>query len=249
MNNNKKLLLKLENAGYTVNDKSLVKGVSFEVKQGEIVTLIGPNGSGKSTTAKIALGIHKKIDGKVKKFTNKIGYVPQKISVDWTLPLRVIDFMILTENLTDDQINIALNLTGVEHLKNKNLSNLSGGEFQRVLISRAIAKQPDLLVLDEPVQGVDFKGEVALYELIKKISEKINCGILLISHDLHVVMSATDFVICLNGHVCCSGKPHIVAQNEKYKELFGDRASDVLSLYEHQHDHSHSQDGTINHKE
>ena len=249
MNNNKKLLLKLENAGYTVNNKSLVRGVSFEVKQGEIVTLIGPNGSGKSTTAKIALGIHKKIDGKVKKFTNKIGYVPQKISVDWTLPLRVIDFMILTENLTDDQINIALNLTGVEHLKNKNLSNLSGGEFQRVLISRAIAKQPDLLVLDEPVQGVDFKGEVALYELIKKISEKINCGILLISHDLHVVMSATDFVICLNGHVCCSGKPHIVAQNEKYKELFGDRASNVLSLYEHQHDHSHSQDGTINHKE
>ena len=249
MNNNKKLLLKLENAGYTVNDKSLVKGVSFEVKQGEIVTLIGPNGSGKSTTAKIALGIHTKIDGKVKKFTNKIGYVPQKISVDWTLPLRVIDFMILTENLTDDQINIALNLTGVEHLKNKNLSNLSGGEFQRVLISRAIAKQPNLLVLDEPVQGVDFKGEVALYELIKKISEKINCGILLISHDLHVVMSATDFVICLNGHVCCSGKPHIVAQNEKYKELFGDRASNVLSLYEHQHDHSHSQDGTINHKE
>ena len=249
MNNNKKLLLKLENAGYTVNDKSLVRGVSFEVKQGEIVTLIGPNGSGKSTTAKIALGIHKKIDGKVKKFTNKIGYVPQKISVDWTLPLRVIDFMILTENLTDDQINIALNLTGVEHLKNKNLSNLSGGEFQRVLISRAIAKQPNLLVLDEPVQGVDFKGEIALYELIKKISEKINCGILLISHDLHVVMSATDFVICLNGHVCCSGKPHIVAQNEKYKELFGDRASNVLSLYEHQHDHSHSQDGTINHKE
>ncbi len=249
MNNNKKLLLKLENAGYTVNNKSLVRGVSFEVKQGEIVTLIGPNGSGKSTTAKIALGIHKKIDGKVKKFTNKIGYVPQKISVDWTLPLRVIDFMILTENLTDDQINIALNLTGVEHLKNKNLSNLSGGEFQRVLISRAIAKQPSLLVLDEPVQGVDFKGEVALYELIKKISEKINCGILLISHDLHVVMSATDFVICLNGHVCCSGKPHIVAQNEKYKELFGDRASNVLSLYEHQHDHSHSQDGTINHKE
>ena len=249
MENKNKVLLKVENAGVSIDDKSLVKGVSFEIKQGEIVTLIGPNGSGKSTTAKIALGIYKKIDGKVKKYTNKIGYVPQKISIDWTLPIRVLDFMTLTEELTQDQINIALNLTGVEHLKNKNLSNLSGGEFQRVLISRAIAKQPNLLVLDEPVQGVDFKGEVALYELIKKISEKINCGILLISHDLHVVMSATDFVICLNGHVCCSGKPHIVAQNEKYKELFGDRASNVLSLYEHQHDHSHSQDGTINHKE
>ena len=114
------------------------------------------------TTAKIALGIYKKIDGKVQKFTDKIGYVPQKISIDWTLPIRVIDFMLLTEKLTNDQINVALNLTGVDHLKNKSLSNLSGGEFQRVLIARAIAKKPDLLVLDEPVQGVDFKGEIAL---------------------------------------------------------------------------------------
>ena len=145
---------------------------------------------------------------------------PQKVSVDWTLPIRVIDFMTLTEDLKNDQINVALNLTGVDHLKNKSLSNLSGGEFQRVLIARAIAKKPELLVLDEPVQGVDFKGEIALYELIKKISEKLNCVILLISHDLHVVMSATDFVICLNGHVCCSGKPHTEVKDEKYKELF-----------------------------
>ena len=166
----KKILLKVDNVGVLKNDKWLVRGVSLEVKQGEIVTLIGPNGSGKSTTAKIALGIYKKIDGKVQKFTDKIGYVPQKISIDWTLPIRVIDFMLLTEKLTNDQINVALNLTGVDHLKNKSLSNLSGGEFQRVLIARAIAKKPDLLVLDEPVQGVDFKGEIALYELIKKIS-------------------------------------------------------------------------------
>ena len=159
----KKILLKVDNVGVLKNDKWLVRGVSLEVKQGEIVTLIGPNGSGKSTTAKIALGIYKKIDGKVQKFTDKIGYVPQKISIDWTLPIRVIDFMLLTEKLTNDQINVALNLTGVDHLKNKSLSNLSGGEFQRVLIARAIAKKPDLLVLDEPVQGVDFKGEIALY--------------------------------------------------------------------------------------
>ena len=248
MENKNKVLLKVENAGVSINDKSLVKGVSFEIKQGEIVTLIGPNGSGKSTTAKIALGIYKKIDGKVKKYTNKIGYVPQKISIDWTLPIRVLDFMTLTEELTQDQINIALNLTGVEHLKDKSLSNLSGGEFQRVLIARAISKQPELLVLDEPVQGVDFKGEIALYELIKKISEKMKCGILLISHDLHVVMSATDFVICLNGHVCCSGTPQKVIKDNKYKELFGDRASNILSLYEHKHDHTHSQDGTIDRK-
>ena len=248
MENKNKVLLKVENAGVSINDKSLVKGVSFEIKQGEIVTLIGPNGSGKSTTAKIALGIYKKIDGKVKKYTDKIGYVPQKISIDWTLPIRVLDFMTLTEELTQDQINIALNLTGVEHLKDKSLSNLSGGEFQRVLIARAISKKPELLVLDEPVQGVDFKGEIALYELIKKISEKMKCGILLISHDLHVVMSATDFVICLNGHVCCSGTPQKVIKDNKYKELFGDRASNILSLYEHKHDHTHSQDGTIDRK-
>ena len=249
MNKEKKTLLKLENAGFSKNNKWLVKGVSLEVRQGEIVTLIGPNGSGKSTTAKIALGIYKEIEGKVNKFTNKIGYVPQKISIDWTLPIRVIDFMSLTEEPTEKQINIALNLTGVEHLKNKSLGNLSGGEFQRVLIARAIAKQPDILVLDEPVQGVDFKGEIALYELIKKISEELNCGILLISHDLHVVMSATDFVVCLNGHVCCSGTPQVVAKNDEYQELFGDRASTILSIYEHKHDHTHSPDGTIKRKQ
>ena len=243
-----KVLLKLENVGLLKNDKWLVKDVSLEIRKGEIVTLIGPNGSGKSTTAKIALGIHKKIEGKVQKFTDKIGYVPQKISIDWTLPIRVIDFMLLTEKLTNDQINASLNLTGVDHLKNKSLSNLSGGEFQRVLIARAIAKRPDLLVLDEPVQGVDFKGEIALYELIKKISEEYSCGILLISHDLHVVMSATDFVVCLNGHVCCSGTPQVVAKNEEYLQLFGDRASKILSLYEHKHDHTHAQDGTIKRK-
>tara|TARA_B110000438_G_scaffold6521_1_gene6451 strand:- start:564 stop:1316 length:753 start_codon:yes stop_codon:yes gene_type:complete len=248
MNKEKKTLLKLESVGFSKNNKWLVKGVSLEVKQGQIVTLIGPNGSGKSTTAKIALGIYKEISGKVNKFTNKIGYVPQKISIDWTLPIRVIDFMTLIEEPTDEQINIALNLTGVGHLKNKSLGNLSGGEFQRVLIARAIAKQPDLLVLDEPVQGVDFKGEIALYELIKKISEKLNCAILLISHDLHVVMSATDFVVCLNGHVCCSGTPQAVAKNDEYQELFGDRASTILSLYEHKHDHTHSPDGTIKRK-
>jgi zinc transport system ATP-binding protein len=249
MNKEKKTLLKLESVSFSKNNKWLVEGVSLEVKQGEIVTLIGPNGSGKSTTAKIALGIYKEIQGIVSKFTNKIGYVPQKISIDWTLPIRVIDFMSLTDEPTDEQINIALNLTGVEHLKNKSLGNLSGGEFQRVLIARAIAKQPDLLVLDEPVQGVDFKGEIALYELIKKISEELNCGIQLISHDLHVVMSATDFVVCLNGHVCCSGTPQTVAKNDEYQELFGDRASTILSLYEHKHDHTHSQDGTIKRKQ
>ena len=208
-------------------------------------TLIGPNGSGKTTTAKIALGLYKNIEGSVERLTNKISYVPQKVSIDWTLPVRVLDFMILTQDLEEKEITDALNLTGVEELKHSNLRDLSGGEFQRVLLARAIAKKPELLVLDEPVQGVDFTGEVALYGLIKKISETLKCGILLISHDLHVVMSATDHVVCLNGHVCCSGSPVDVAQNKEYKELFGEKSSQLLSIYEHEHDHVHSSDGKI----
>ena len=245
MSSNNNLLVKLNNAGYQHNDKWLVKGVSLSVEKGKIVTLIGPNGSGKSTTAKIALGIYKKIDGEVEKYTNKIGYVPQKISIDWTLPLRVHDFMLLTEDLDDESINEALSLTGVVHLKDKNLGNLSGGEFQRVLLARAISKKPEFLVLDEPVQGVDFTGEIALYELIKKISDELNCGILLISHDLHTVMTATDHVVCLNGHVCCSGTPIDVAKNNEYKALFGEQASQILTRYEHKHDHVHNNDGEI----
>ena len=239
------ILVKLNEVGFQQNKKWLVKGVSLQVERSKIVTLIGPNGSGKSTTAKIALGIYKNIEGQVEKFTNNIGYVPQKISIDWTLPLRVKDFMLLTDNLKDDALDEALTLTGVKHLKDKNLGNLSGGEFQRVLLARAISKKPELLVLDEPVQGVDFTGEIALYELIKKISEKLNCGILLISHDLHTVITATDHVVCLNGHGCCSGSPKDVARNNEYKALFGEQASQTLSVYEHKHDHEHSNDGEI----
>ena len=245
MSSENSTLVKLNNAGFKQNDKWLVEGVSLTVEKGKIVTLIGPNGSGKSTTAKIALGIYKNIEGSVEKYTNKVGYVPQKISIDWTLPLRVYDFMRLTENIKDEAIEEALTLTGVIHLKNKNLGNLSGGEFQRVLIARAISKKPELLVLDEPVQGVDYTGEIALYELIKRISDTLNCGILLISHDLHTVMTATDHVVCLNGHVCCSGSPMDVAKNNEYKTLFGEQASQILSVYKHKHDHVHSDKGEI----
>ena len=157
MRSNNNILVKLKSAGYQLNNKFLVEGVSLEVQKGKIVTLIGPNGSGKSTTAKIALGIYKNIEGEVEKYTDKIGYVPQKISIDWTLPIRVNDFMVLTDNISNEQIDEALSLTGVIHLKNKNLGNLSGGEFQRVLLARAISKKPELLVLDEPVQGVDLQ--------------------------------------------------------------------------------------------
>ena len=240
-----KLLVKLENAGVYRSSKWLVRGISLEINQGQIVTLIGPNGSGKTTTAKMILNILNTDEGLVKGNANKMAYVPQKINIDWTMPLRVIDFMKMTSILNNNQINESLVMTGVDRLLYNQIHSLSGGEFQRVLIARAIAIKPDLLVLDEPVQGVDFNGEIALYNLIKEISVNLNCGILLISHDMHFVMSTTDHVICLNGHICCSGSPSNVVKNPEYIKLFGQHNSETLSYYQHQHDHSHDHDGSI----
>ena len=241
----KKLLVKLENAGVHRSSKWLVRGISFAINQGQIVTLIGPNGSGKTTTAKMILNILNADEGLVTGNANKMAYVPQKISIDWTMPLRVIDFMKLTSNLNNTQVNESLTMTGVDKLLYNQINSLSGGEFQRVLIARAIAKKPDLLVLDEPVQGVDFNGEIALYNLIKEISISLNCGILLISHDMHFVMSTTNHVICLNGHICCSGTPGSVVKNPEYIKLFGEHNSETLSYYQHNHDHSHNHDGSV----
>ena len=245
--NQKKLLVKLENAGVQRMSKWLVKEISFEISQGQIVTLIGPNGSGKTTTAKMILNIMNADEGQITRNTDKMAYVPQKINIDWTMPLRVIDFMKITNNLNDNQVVESLTTTGVDKLLYNQIHNLSGGEFQRVLIARAIAKKPDLLVLDEPVQGVDYNGEIALYNLIKKISVHLNCGILLISHDMHFVMSTTDHVVCLNGHICCSGTPSSVVKNPEYIKLFGEHNSETLSYYQHHHDHSHDNDGSLSH--
>ena len=245
MTNRSDFLVKIENAGIFRSSKWLVRDVSLEVSQGQIVTLIGPNGSGKTTTAKMVLNILKPDEGFVISNTGRVAYVPQKINVDWTMPLRVFDFMKITGDLSENDMKENLKLTGGERLIYSELRNLSGGEFQRVLIARAIAKKPELLVLDEPVQGVDFNGEIALYNLIKQISDSLNCGILLISHDIHFVMSSTDHVICLNGHICCSGSPSSVAKNPSYIELFGEHTASTLSLYKHHHDHSHGADGRI----
>ena len=205
-------------------------------------------GSGKSTTAKLVLGIFKPDEGVVtRKPDMKISYVPQKLQIDWTLPLTVKRFMQLTEKVNAHDVIETMEATGVAHLADAEVRTLSGGEFQRVMLARAIARKPDLLVLDEPVQGVDFTGEIALYDLIKRICDEIKCGILLISHDLHVVMAATDRVICLNGHVCCSGTPTAVASSPEYKALFGARAISTLAIYEHHHDHTHLPNGRVQH--
>ncbi len=239
-------LVSLRDAGIEQAGRWLVRDVDLDVHRGEIVTLIGPNGSGKSTTAKMALGILKPTEGQAKRLSSlRIGYVPQKLAIDWTLPLTVARFMRLTNRLSQSELDEALAMTGVGHLAHAEVRHLSGGEFQRTLLARAIARKPDLLVLDEPVQGVDFNGEIALYDLITSLRDQIGCGVLLISHDLHVVMAATDQVICLNGHVCCKGPPHSVIENPAYRQLFGGRAA--LAVYEHHHDHAHLPDGRVRH--
>ena len=246
MTETREALVSLSNAGVCVSDKWLVRGVSLEVSHGEIVTLIGPNGSGKSTTAKMALGVINPSEGTAKcKRDIRVSYVPQKLFVDWTMPLTVKRFMALSHTASENDIQRALSSTGTEHLKNAQVRNLSGGEFQRVLLARAIVNRPELLVLDEPVQGVDFNGEIALYRLIEEIRTNLNCGIILISHDLHVVMSSTDRVICLNGHVCCSGSPEAVASAPEFRTLFGERAANELAFYKHNHDHEHLPNRTV----
>ena len=241
-------LVSLNNAGIRRNGRWLVRGVEFSISRGEIVTLIGPNGSGKSTTAKAAIGVLKPDEGWVEKLPGlKVGYVPQKLAIDWTLPLTVERLMTLTGPLNGREVEEALHSTGIAHLARAEVQHLSGGEFQRALLARAIARKPDLLVLDEPVQGVDFSGEIALYDLIKSIRNRTGCGILLISHDLHVVMAETDTVICLNGHVCCRGTPQMVSQSPEYLKLFGSRAAKSLAVYSHDHDHTHLPDGRVLH--
>jgi zinc transport system ATP-binding protein len=240
-------LVVLDNVGYEQAGRWLVRGVSFDVEPGKIVTLIGPNGSGKSTTAKLALGITDPTEGKARRRDDlRVGYVPQKLNIDWTFPLTVERFVHLTGRVGPSSLDEALDLVGIAHLRQEELATLSGGEFQRALLARAIAREPNLLVLDEPVQGVDFNGETEIYDLIRTIRDQLNCGILLISHDLHLVMAATDLVVCLNGHMCCNGTPEAVAESREYHALFGSRAAG-LALYRHQHDHTHLPDGRVRH--
>ncbi|WP_179213999.1 metal ABC transporter ATP-binding protein [Rhizobium sullae] len=245
-----KPLVSLHNVGVRRDGRWLVRGVDFSISPGEIVTLIGPNGSGKSTSAKAAIGVLKPDEGRVERASGlKVGYVPQKLAIDWTLPLTVRRLMTLTGPLSEREMMAALEAAGMAHMPDAEVQHLSGGEFQRALMARAFARKPDLLVLDEPVQGVDFSGELALYDLIKQIRNSTGCGILLISHDLHVVMAETDTVICLNGHVCCRGTPETVSQSPEYVRLFGSRAAKTLAVYSHHHDHTHLPDGRVLHSD
>lgn len=238
-------LLKVQNVSLTRDGKKVLDNVSFALDEGEITTLIGPNGAGKTTLIRVVLGLQKATSGNIElKKGIRIGYMPQKLMIDFSLPLSVKAFLKLADNSTQ-AAQEALELVGVGHLMDSPMAHLSGGETQRVLLARALMRKPQLLVLDEPVQGVDVSGQEALYQLISSIRSNTNCSILMISHDLHLVMAATDQVLCLNHHLCCQGTPEVVSADPVYTELFGVRTA----LYTHHHDHEHGLHGEIESEE
>lgn len=240
------VLLSLTNAGIRRAGRWIVNNISVSVRKNEIVTMIGPNGAGKSTVAKMLLGVIKPDRGEAAQMKGvRIGYVPQTIKIDWSLPLSVARFMALTQRLKMNEMLTALGRTGADHLIHSHMRDLSGGEMQRVMLARAIALKPDILVLDEPVQGVDFAGQIALYNLIKSLRSELGCAIFIISHDLNIVMAGTDRVICLNGHVCCQGTPTMVKATREFQSLFGKEAAETHAVYSHHHDHVHLPDGRV----
>lgn len=225
---------------------AVLTGASVTVRAGEIVTLIGPNGAGKTSLVRALLGLVKPARGSVsRKKGLTIGYMPQKLSIDPALPITVGRFLQLGAPHRKRDIAQALSEAGVEHVEHHPMQGVSGGELQRVLLARALLREPDLLVLDEPVQGVDVNGQAELYRLINGIRKRRGVGVLMVSHDLHVVMAQTDHVVCLNRHVCCAGHPHAVSRDPEFVALFGSDVASTLAVYSHQHDHHHDLEGHV----
>ncbi len=240
MKSKQDLLLAIENIDFSRNGRLLLEDVSFQVKRGEVMTIIGPNGAGKTTLLRVALGLLQPQHGKVTRASGlTIGYMPQKLQLDPTFPLTVKRFLALACKNDQCQARQLLADVGAEHVYESEMKVLSGGELQRVLLARALVRQPDLLVLDEPVQGVDVHGQVELYQLIAGIRDQYDCAVLMVSHDLHLVMAATDQVLCLNRHICCSGTPEAVTSHPAYAELFGPLAVNNLAVYVHDQNHHH----------
>ncbi|CAA0104864.1 Zinc import ATP-binding protein ZnuC [Zhongshania aliphaticivorans] len=238
-------LLTLDKISLKHLHQSLLIDVSLSLKPRQIMTIIGPNGAGKSTLIKIALGLTKPDQGTVFRQPGiNIGYMPQRLTLNPLMPLSVERFLAMTRRGAK-QIEAALERTGVNHLRKRPLNDISGGETQRVLLSRALLSNPNLLVLDEPAQGVDINGQTELYELINNLRDTLGCAVLMVSHDLHWVMAQTDTVICLNQHICCHGHPEHVSNDPAYLSLFGRRHAEAIALYQHDHDHQHDIHGDV----
>ena len=224
----------------TYGGKLVLDGVSLSLEAGEIVTIVGPNGSGKSTLLRALIGAIKPQSGSVLRTADlRIGYVPQRLEIDPTMPITVNRFLNLPLRVAKDAATRALETAGVPDVGTNQMTQLSGGQFQRVLLARAILADPQVLVLDEATQGLDQPGSASFYRQIEAVRRTLGCAVLMVSHELHVVMSASDRVICLNGHVCCEGTPDVVSAAPAYRELFGSGTGGALALYRHDHDHHH----------
>ncbi|MDO8326639.1 MAG: metal ABC transporter ATP-binding protein [Cypionkella sp.] len=236
-------LISAQNLSVRFNGEDVLSGISMAIEPGEIVTILGPNGSGKSTLLRALLGILPLSSGAVARAPGlRLGYVPQKLSVDRSMPMTVRRFLSLPKRVGDAEATAALARVGLPGLETRQMAALSGGQFQRVLLARALLSAPQLLILDEPTQGLDQPGEAAFYRLIEEVRRETGAAVLMVSHDLHVVMAASDRVICLNGHICCQGSPRVVSNAPEYRALFGLGTQGALALYQHQHDHSHDHD-------
>lgn len=238
-------LISTQGLSVSIGRHAIVSGVDFKIDKGEIVTIVGPNGSGKSTFLRALIGAVRPSKGVVTPQPGlRIGYVPQKLHIDPTLPITVSRFLNLPRRVGAKKARLALQQAGAENLSNRPMDGLSGGQMQRVLLARALLNAPQLLVLDEATQGLDQPGSAAFYQQIEALRQDIGCAVLMVSHELHVVMAASDRVICLNGHICCEGAPEHVATAPAYRALFGTGTGGALALYRHEHNHHHDHDHT-----
>jgi zinc transport system ATP-binding protein len=243
-----KPLITATKIGLVMGSRKILENINLSVREREIVTIIGPNGAGKSMLVKVILGLIMPSTGRVEQRQNlRVGYVPQRFPASNNVPLSVRRLMTLTQNIVESDLLETLEETGIAHLIDAKVSALSGGELQRALLARALLRKPELLVLDEPVQAIDFTGEIKLYELISGIRKKRGCGILMVSHDLHMVMAESDRVVCLNSHICCEGKPAAVQKDPEFAKLFGPTAAKMIAAYTHHHDHDHESHGEHGH--
>ena len=238
------VLIEAQNVEVAMGGRTILSGANVCVRAGEVVTLIGPNGAGKTTLVRAMLGLIKPTSGNVMREPDlNIGYMPQRLSIDPALPITVRRFLKL--GAPKSNVETVLDEVGVADIVDTPMQTISGGELQRVMLARALLRQPDVLVLDEPVQGVDITGQAELYQLVQSIRQARNVGVLMVSHDLHVVMAQTDHVVCLNQHVCCAGHPEAVSRHPEFVALFGDEIASTLAVYAHHHDHEHGLDGHV----
>lgn len=234
------VLISVNHISLKHNGKSILDDVSFELKAGEFITLIGPNGAGKSSLIKILLGLIQPSSGSIKKSNSiRLGYTPQQFTLNEFIPISVLDFITLNQKIDTQFLTDTIALTNIDPLLHNALKSLSGGEMQRVLITRSLLNKPNVLILDEPAQNLDLNGQMHLYKLIQDIHQQQGCAVLMVSHDLHRVMKESTQVLCLYHHICCMGQPKSILKNSQFNDLFADQMNELMATYEHHHNHCH----------